>query len=262
MNNSDLIILLLGSCSMLVMVVVIIFFTYTYQAKIKQKEENIKAVQGLLKEEELKATYALLEGQDNERLRIAQDLHDGLGAQLSVIKIYTDLLQQGSPTKKQQDLIQKQNIAIVEAIKNIRFISHNLSNSVLAHFGLKKALKSLTESLNSTKTISITTHTSFVCEPNLEISRTIYQIIQELFNNTIKHADATQITVELSVFKDALSLILVDNGTGFNTAETNPGLGLKSIRLRVKKLKGDFSIDSNPKTGTTVIIEIPFSNEV
>jgi Signal transduction histidine kinase len=173
--NNNFEILLVGTVAMLTLILIIIFFTSVYQKRIKQKEINIKATQDLLKKEELRATYALLEGQDKERIRIAQDLHDGLGGQLSVINIYTDLLNKTTLTQEQKELVSKQSIALKGAITDLRQISHNLSNSVLNNFGLEKAVESVCEKLNNTKKINVNWYTSFEVEPKVEVAKVIYQ---------------------------------------------------------------------------------------
>ena len=111
MKDNLLVILLIGTSGMLLMMLAIIGFVYLYQKRINKKNTDFQQIQHLLKSEELKSAYALLEGHDAERQRVANDLHDRMGGQLSTIKIYLDLLQISELNEKQKDLVDKLHVS-------------------------------------------------------------------------------------------------------------------------------------------------------
>lgn len=253
--------MLAGTAGMLIIVSTFIFFAYLYQKKLNKKELEMREIEELLKSEELKSAYALLEGKDNERLRIANDLHDRMGGQLSTIKIYLDLLAETSLSEKQQEWWGKLNDSTENAIEEIRSIAHDLGNSTLDYYGFQSAIEQLCTVINESKKMNVLLNVSMLDELTPKLAREMYQVIQELMTNALRHADATNVHLDITVVKEEFTLIFEDNGRGFNTDEHSEGLGLKSIQLRVERNGGQITIDSQPTRGTTFIIDIPLNNE-
>lgn len=252
--ESNEIILIFGTFGMLLMAFSIVLFIYLYQRKLIKKNLENQQIQDLLREQEIKATYALLEGQDKERKRIAAELHDNLGSILVTLNMYADTLQ----TKKSEDipdLAKKISEVAQLANEETRKISHNLDSGLLLHFGLEAAIMQLTEAVSSAKKIQF--QTSIQIEKiSSDIGLEIYRVIQELVNNTLKHSNCTKVHLELSQVNHSLSLIYEDNGIGFKKSKIVAGMGLKNIENRAKKLDGELTIDSSPGKGSTFIIEI------
>ncbi len=252
--ESNEMILIIGTFGMLLMAFSIVLFIYLYQRKLIKKNLENQQIQDLLREQEMKATYALLEGQDKERKRIAAELHDNLGSILVTLNMYADTLQ----TKKQEDvpaLAKKISEVAQLANEETRKISHNLDSGLLKHFGLEAAIKQLTEAISTARKIQF--QTSILIEKiSSDVGLEIYRIIQELVNNTLKHSNCSKVHLELSQVDDSLTIIYEDDGVGFKKSEIVPGMGLKNIENRVTKLDGELTIDSSPGKGSTFIIEI------
>ncbi len=249
-----------------------LFFAILYGNKQKQKarlaEKNRQLgqqkIEELLKTQELKSMNAMIEGQEEERKRIARDLHDRLGSMLAMVKIHYKSVEENienlrTDNKKQYE---KANDLLDTACEEVRKIAHNMTSGVLMKFGLVAALEDLKEKLEQTRKIKI----DFIAhgldnrlENDVEI--TLYRIVQELISNILKHAGAKEITIQLLRSDQGLNVVVEDDGIGFDTrTKKDPGMGLKNVASRVDKLNGEFTIDSTSGNGTTVTIDIPLTN--
>ena len=215
-----------------------------------------KAIQELLQEQEIKTTYALLEGQDLERKRIAAELHDNLGNIINSLNMFSNALQLKKQPEKMKEIAKKISEASQVAGQEVRKISHSLDSGLLKHFGLKTAIQHLTEAITASKAIQIETELQIENSMNNETGLEIYRIIQELVNNALKHSKCTKLRLDISHVGKDMSIIFHDNGIGFNPSKVEKGLGLKNIEKRVSKLKGELSIESAPEQGSTFIIEL------
>ncbi len=213
------------------------------------------------KEKQLIAFNSLLEGQELERARMAKDLHDGVGGILSSIKLNLSSMKGNVIIDESDALVFNKSLNQLDsAISEMRRVAHNMMPEALLKFGLKEALQDYCNSINESNTIQL----KFVQVGALgvidkAIGVAIYRIVQELISNTIKHAAAKNIIVQLSKNESTLTLVVEDDGIGFdtNTLAANKGTGLQNVRSRVEYLKGIFTIDSQMAKGTTLTIEIP-----
>ncbi len=240
----------------------IIFLLIQKNTKRKQllaeqdKELEKQKVATLLKDQEINSINAMIEGQEKERQRIANDLHDDLGGLMATVKLQFNVL------KEQQtpELFNKTNNLLDQAYNKVRSIAHAKNSGVIAKQGLLKAVKNMAHNVSSASTIDIEV-TDYGLESRLEnsLELSIFRIIQELTTNIIKHAEATHATISLTNHEDSLNIMIEDNGKGFNTNKVvqNNGMGLHSIEKRVEHLEGEFKIESQPNQGTTIIIDIP-----
>ncbi len=208
----------------------------------------------------------MLDGQEDERQRIAGDLHDRLGSMLATVKMHFNVLDDNIVNMGEKNVNQyrRANALLDEACEEVRKISHNLSTGMIMSFGLVPALQELGESVGSTgkmncKILVYGLHERL--ETFVEIS--IYRMVQELFSNILKHAQAKNVTVQLNRLENALTITVEDDGVGFNVEDKmkGSGMGLKSVLLRIEKLKGNFTVDSNPGKGTIAILELPLNTE-
>jgi signal transduction histidine kinase len=208
----------------------------------------------------------LIESQEQERKRLAGELHDSLGQSLQIIKGRTQLaLRQASNPPECIQQFQEIGETTSRAIQEVRAISHALRPAELDQLGLTKAVEWMVEN------ISRTSSTHFACEtdnvdgvlnPEMEIN--LYRIIQEALNNVLKHAAATEVILELKREFNSVRFSLLDNGRGFQTDQKpTGGLGLESIAERAKLLGGNLDIQSAPRKGTrlTVLLPIPLAAE-
>ena len=225
----------------------------------KEAELQQQRFSELEKDKLLVAVDAMLKGQEEERSRLAKDLHDGLGGLLSGVKFSLSNI-------KDNLIITPDNMSIFErsldmldtSIRELRRVAHNMMPEMLTKFGLDEALNEYCNTINTTKLLTVK-YQSLGMAIRLEKSSEIiiYRIIQELLNNIMKHAAATEVMVQLIKEEARLSIIVEDNGKEFDTAllKNNKGAGLTSIQSRVDYLKGRLDIHSEPGKGTLVNIE-------
>lgn len=218
-----------------------------------------KQLQDFRKKEEIlnkrKALF-LLEGQENERKRVARDLHDGLGQWLTGLKLKIAAADIAIEQKNELKEITS------ETIEEVRRITNNLMPSVLVDFGIDAALRQITSYFQKTSQVQIQytyqKEDAGIILP-FEVSVTLYRIAQEALNNTIKHSEATLVKMVLIENKADISLSIEDNGKGFVVDSTKrKGNGLKNMEERVKLWNGTFAINSQ-KEGTKLIISIPLA---
>lgn len=217
----------------------------------------------ILRDQELESLDAMLEGQESERKRIAADLHDSLGGTLAAVKVSLYTLQK--KLENQPEAIQaaskQTNLLLEEACEEVRRISHDMAGNTLRHTGLIQALKELFDTLSGTNQFQMTMETSGIGEERFErtVEINLYRIVQELFQNIVKHSEATRVSLQFSRHKDRLTIMVEDNGIGFeyNPQDLHESMGLSNIAARVSKLKGTLAIDSEIGQGTTTVIDIP-----
>lgn len=260
--------LLVGALSFIVLGSFIAFLMLKNSKKKQQLAEQEKALETqrnltLLKEQEINTINAMVEGQEKERKRVAEDLHDNLGSVLATLKLHFENLRINKKKQKvdQQTLFDKTENLIDEAYLKVRSIAHAKNAGVIANQGLLRAVQIMADKISSANTISIEVVQYGLDTPlenSLEIA--VFRIIQELTTNVLKHAQATNATINLSRHDNVLNVIVEDNGNGFevNTADFKAGMGLHSIKTRIEHLKGELIIDSTKDKGTTIIINIPF----
>jgi two-component system, NarL family, sensor kinase len=224
---------------------------------LRNQEIANQKIQDLLQTQEIKTTYALLEGQDKERKRIAIELHDNLGSILTSLNMFSDALQARIDPKEIKNIANRISETSVLANEEIRKISHSLDSGLLKHFGLKAAIKQLIEAVESAKKITFNLELQIGDDISNEKGLEVYRIIQELVNNALKHAQCSKIHLEINQINNHLSIIYEDNGVGFNQNTITHGMGLKNILNRAERLDGEFNMESTPGKGSTFIIELP-----
>ena len=234
----------------------IITYLY-YKNKRKIGQQRIAELQ---KEQQLLRIEAMIKGQEEERSRLAKDLHDGLGGMLSGVKISfsnikENLIMDGIDSKAFEKSIRQLDLIIEE----LRKVAHNLMPDALAKFGLKSAVKDYCESMQ------ISSGSTIICEqfgPERNLGSmtdiNVYRIVQELINNAIRHGNAEQVVVQLTKAAERVLITVEDNGKGFeiDSAGKIHGIGLNNIRSRVNYLNGKLDIESKSGEGTTVNIEL------
>jgi signal transduction histidine kinase len=210
-------------------------------------------------ESEKQVLNAVIQTEEKERRRFAKDLHDGLGPLLSAVKMAVSSLSQQEIDQKKKDIIDNTDIVITEAIKSLKEISNNLSPHVLENFGLASAINTFSGKISSTGAIHITFQTNMSGERldyNTEV--VLYRVMCELINNTIKHAKAKNIEIELTRHNKVLTIVYSDDGIGFDVNEVlrghSEGMGYANIMTRIKSIKGMITLESDKDKGTRAII--------
>jgi signal transduction histidine kinase len=220
-------------------------------------EEKIRQMQA---EQQLEIFKVTLTTQEEERRRISESLYNGLGQVLYAIKMSMNNLTFNSATERQNEFHKAKKYTedlLADAIKSTRDISHALSPILLEDFGLKAALEAICNQLE--------TSTKFRCQVELgntfidkSLELAVFRTVQELMVNTAKHAKATDAYVEVRGDGNNLFIVVRDNGIGFHAKRNRGGgIGLASIRSRVKLLNGSFLITSPSEGGTTTTVKLP-----
>ncbi|BAV05632.1 Signal transduction histidine kinase [Filimonas lacunae] len=236
-----------------------------FQKNIYQQERD-KAALKFAHQTDLLRNNILI--QEEERKRIASDLHDELGAALSIIRMNLVLLKQKEhqrSTGASENIPKLENLISLSenAITSVRTISHQLMPPQLESFGLMKTLESFIENINASGKINICL--TVKCNmPDLQWPLTLglYRIIMELTNNTIKHAGASTIDLNFNCNNDKLVFSFTDNGKGLKaTDEVSKGMGIQNIEARIDALKGSFVYGNDSVTnGFMMYIELPIEN--
>jgi two-component system, NarL family, sensor kinase len=199
---------------------------------------------------------AAISGEEKERKRIGQELHDGISGMLTAINMNIAAIQRrhgDMPAAKELGGIIKM---VQAAAIEVRKTAHNLAPGYLLENGLSNALLLFSSQINSGGSFKVSTE----CFGNMDdldkkFVLMVYRIIQELVNNVIKHAEASHAAIQVRRYDNILGIMVEDNGKGFNTETSVKGMGLTHILSRIDAVKGYISIDSRPLHGTTIHIE-------
>jgi signal transduction histidine kinase len=233
-----------------------------YQKTISDQDRLLQRqkIADLEQQAKLVALNGMIEGQETERLRIAKDLHDSLGGLLSTVKAHFTALQLEKDPKAKQTISDKTQHLIDEACVDVRRISHNMIPHTLSLSGLPEVLEDFTQGLKTEGYKVELDIRDFPAELPKPKQAMLYRLIQEIVSNIRKHAQASQILIQMFGSTQGLGLIIEDDGRGFDfkTAVEKGGLGLKSINSRVAFLNGTIDWDTVPNRGTTITVNISF----
>ncbi|MEO6150128.1 MAG: sensor histidine kinase [Mucilaginibacter sp.] len=206
-------------------------------------------------------TKAVLDAEENERKRIASDLHDGVGQLFSAVKLNMNGLFDRITLDREEDRFLAENtLALVdESCKEVRIISHRMMPNMLLRSGIASDLKSFIEKIDGDSLKVTLEATGFKDRLESNVETMLYRVIQETVANVIKHAAATRLDILLNRDKEGITATVTDNGKGFDTTQIGgfSGIGLKNIITRIEYLKGSVDYDSTPGKGTAVNIWVP-----
>ncbi|MBP6659254.1 MAG: sensor histidine kinase [Chitinophagales bacterium] len=265
-KRNNWIVFLLSSIAVLSLLSFLFYRYFKQQNTILEKEKIIQQqkITDLEKEKQLQATESILKGQEEERNRIAKDLHDGLGGLLSGVKYSLNNMKENVILSSENALSFERTVDMLDSgIQELRRVAHNMMPENLIKFGLDTALKDYCTSISNTGKLNINYSSfgmdNFKAETNVSI--TVYRVIQELINNTMKHANATESIVQLVNENNILHITVEDNGKGFDVKNINnfKGAGWTNIQNRITYLKGKINVDSSEQNGTSITIEIPIT---
>ena len=253
---------LMGGIALLILM--LYYYIRFYSQKIdseriisEQKDEiNHQKIRELEDELKIKGMQSMITGQEKERERIAKDLHDSLGGLLSTIKLQFENAKAKLGLKK--DDFDKTSQMLDDAVEEVRNISRNLQPSSLARLGLVAAIRDLVNRYKDEAYPEIFFQ-YYDMPPNLDnlTSLSIYRIIQELLNNTIKHAQAQEVLIQFTREGNELVIQYEDDGLGFDINQSGRGLGLENIKSRLNFLNATVAFDTKPGEGTSILIHVP-----
>ncbi|MBQ4914261.1 sensor histidine kinase [Maribacter sp. MMG018] len=253
---------MLGAIASILALLLFIGF-YAYNQKLRRarkKEEQREAEVLLLKQEQQNKIFsAMIEGQEKERKRLAIDLHDGLGGRLSGISLNLSKLNKDEPKEYPKAQLQKVMKDLDDSLAELRSIARNMMPETLVKFGLQAALKDYCSSMTGSGTK--VTLQFYGTEEGISLNQqvTMYRVIQELINNAVKHAKASEVLVQYMRDGNKVDITVEDNGVGFKKEDIKDkegGMGLLNLKTRVAYLKGDLEFQSEENEGTTVNVQI------
>ncbi|MBP9689057.1 MAG: tetratricopeptide repeat protein [Bacteroidia bacterium] len=242
--------------SIFAIIAVLVVSILLYSRHVLKQKALLNAA--LLKEQNMR-NKAIIEAEEKERVRIAKELHDGIGQQLSATKMNLSALE------NKIDLADKHlfDVAIQlvdDAVKEVRSISHNMMPNALIKLGLASAVRDFINKLGTGDNLKVNLEIVGLKDSlPANISTVLYRVVQECVTNIVKHAQASVVTIQFIMHQDNLTIMIEDNGVGFDTKNINQfeGIGLKNMISRVEFLNGTVDFDSTIGKGTTTIINVP-----
>ena len=247
--------LLIGGAAALLLITLLSYRTYRQKQKLQQHR-----IDELETQQQLLAAEAVMKGEEQERTRLAKDLHDGLGGMLSGIK-YSFQTMKGNliMTPDNQQAFERSMDMLDSSIKEMRRVAHNMMPEALVKFGLDTAMKDFCDDINRSGALRVVYQSLGMDQLQVEQTTAIavYRIVQELLNNTMKHAAANTAIVQLSRTDTGINITVEDDGKGFDPVilSQGKGIGWSNIQSRVEYLKGKMDVRSTPGNGTSVNIE-------
>lgn len=244
--------------SIVIVLVISLLFYRNYKQKQRLQRQRISELE---KEKQLASTEAVLKGEEQERTRLAKDLHDGLGGMMSGIKYSLQTMKQNLiMTPENQRAFERSMDMLDSSINEMRRVAHNMMPEALVKFGLDTALTDFCNDVNQSGALQTSYQSIGMDKVEIEQTTaiTIYRIVQELINNTMKHAAAKSAIVQVSNTEGTISVTVEDDGKGFNPEilQGSQGMGWSNIQSRVGYLKGKLDVQSESGKGTSVHIEL------
>ncbi len=248
-------VIIIGMIVIFLLSLSVIIFFILYQRRLLEQQKKHQKVESDYQKELLKTSIL---SQEEERSRIAKELHDDVGAMLTTTKLYFGQITPELPKEELDKIVEKTSGFLDEMIQDVRSISQNLRPVVLEKLGLVEAINSLVQTVNDSGNIEVKLKNSVTKTIVKSKELNIYRIIQELIANTIKHAEASKIRIELKNENEALVIIYQDNGKGFDQTKLahKKGLGLKNIESRLSVLSGNMDF-LKVSSGTKIKVTCP-----
>ena len=248
--------LLLGTA---ILGALLIFSGFSFYRK-RQIQNKMDLQAEVMKQQDM-ATKGIITAEENERKRIAADLHDGVGQMMSAAKMNLSAFENEIPFKDDQQKISFEKIIslVDESCNEIRSVSHQMMPNALLKSGLASAVKEFLDKLDN-RVLKVNLYTEGLNERlDSNIETVLYRVIQECVNNVIKHSGASSLYISLIKDDDGIAATIEDNGKGFDSKDSQnfEGIGLKNIASRIGYLKGTVDFDSTPGRGTLVAIHVP-----
>jgi signal transduction histidine kinase len=200
---------------------------------------------------------AIMEAQEKERREISSELHDNVNQILTTCKLFLEIARNNPADARFIDACYQNIQAVIEEIRNI---SHNLTPSTLKDLGLAAAVHDMAQKINQSGKLMIRLLSFQDLEEDLinpDIKLAIFRIVQEKINNVLKHSQATELKIEITVLDGRILLVLMDNGRGFDEKAVKKGMGLNNIHNRVEFHKGTMQLRTAPGSGCELRIELP-----
>ncbi len=225
-----------------------------YRTNVHKQKVHTEKIRNLEQGREIEKLKALMEGEEKERSRIAHELHDGIGSQHSAMMLYLHSIQDKYKELGKTEEMQQVIRLLKETADELRGTAHNLMPELLQQQGLEIAVKIFCERISKSKSLKLDFFSygdTSRLEPSFAL--VLYRIVQELVQNVVKHASATQLTVMLTLIHEQISITVEDDGTGIQHAPS-AGVGLVSMKRRVQELGGEMIIETGAAAGTCISV--------
>ncbi|MBS1777546.1 MAG: tetratricopeptide repeat protein [Bacteroidetes bacterium] len=258
-QKSTLNYLIISGAAALLLISLLLIRNYKHRQRLQQQR-----ISELETEKQLSATEAILKGEEQERSRLAKDLHDGLGGMLSGVKYSLSNMKENIIMSPADVQAFEHSINMLDSsINEMRRVAHNLMPESLLKFGLDAALQDFCSEMSRSGMLKVIYQSFGIKETSLDrsLSVTTYRIIQELLNNIIKYAEANQAIVQVSKMENHMSITVEDDGKGMDVSDlkNKNGIGWDNIQSRVAYHNGTINIQSEPHKGTSIFIEFPIA---
>ena len=241
----------------------LLYVNFKRKLLINQQQEDLQQqkIKDLENEKQLVAMDSIIKGEEQERSRVAKDLHDGLGSLLSGVKLSLSSMKGNVVISEEYAHIFSSSIQQLDnAIGEMRRVAHNMMPESLLRFGLVQAIQNVCDGLNESGAVKVhVEHHNFTERLAGDQEVTTFRMVQELLTNAVKHSGAGQIIVQLSKHEHMVNVVVEDDGKGFDvdTLQTASGAGYENLKHRVNYLKGSLDVKSEIGKGTSVLIEFP-----
>lgn len=252
-NNNIKLLIAASALAILLLLTIFLFINSKNQKKLNTQISinHQQELQRLEDQRKYDASQAILIGEENERKRIAQDLHDSVGGMLAAISMR---LNHSDKTENSLDQIKLQ---LDHSLAELRRISRNIMPATLQDYGIETAIRELCESISTHKTQIYFEAFELSDAIPFPVQLALYRVCQEAISNILKYADASEVIVQLSQSTNSIQLTIEDNGKGFDPNVVQYGLGIKNMQNRMQLINASITIDSKPNHGTTILALCP-----
>lgn len=236
------------------------------EAQMRSREINREQVEKRVKEQQYRSVL-ILEGQEEERKRISQEIHDGIGQMLTALKLNLEGITPSSSKHMKKRLADTKSL-MKSVIKEVRRVSFNLTPSSLSDFGIVPAMKKISSEVSalSSTQVSFENKTKFINRLDNNVETNLYRVVQEAVNNAIKYAKAEKIVISFEHNSSSLFVTIQDDGTGFDYEKLNSsghfgasGHGIFNMKERTAFINGKFDIETALGSGTKITITLPLN---
>jgi signal transduction histidine kinase len=256
-SQIDVYILLFGGTLLMFLLAgMLLFFVSSYQKRLLRNKADVEKMKV---RHQLDLFQSSIDAMEDERRRVSRDLHDEIGAALSVLRLQVGQMNidKDFNPENTQNLIVGSKQLIDHTIENVRRISNDMLPSGLEEFGLKYAIEMLCDKVESASRLVINLHVSGLERMDNRLELSLYRILQELLNNTLKHANATEVNIDFVTDSQQLTITYQDNGQGFDLEKLSKrGLGLKNIESRVSMIHGKLEYLTNLEKGMGIVLSV------
>lgn len=245
-----------GTLLMFLLAGMLLFFVSSYQKRLLRNKADVETMKS---RHQLDLFQSSIDAMEDERRRVSRDLHDEIGAALSMLRLQVGQinLNKEYAAENTEKIIVGSKQLIDSTIENVRRISNDMLPHGLDEFGLKYALEMLCDKIENASDLVINLDFNHLERLEIRLELALYRILQELLNNTLKHAHASEVNIKFQPDNQQLTIIYQDNGQGFDFETlTKRGLGLKNIESRVNMIHGKLTYIPTVEKGVEVIIVV------